>query len=1037
MIEILGRKAAAGFAALLLLAVVAAGEPRVAPRRPDLELLLDQAVAAANAERFAEALELYRDVERSADPSYAWAGTSGQVIVHRMARDGDSARAVTERIAAARPELAGLMDVWDGDTALLERDSARALAAYRRAADLHGRQVVDGIPVGVKALRQLSRAQLEARDPLEAAQTERELLRSYPGFSDRTEALARILAFQAMASGDLPLKPLEALVQDGDCSRKRPCVLGAGRVGRESTPDDTPVAEMDGVYVLSGAAAEALGAAESARPEGFTPVSNATACLTPTAESGFAAPMLGNVTGYKFMEHPDCCGGYHTGVDINRGGVQADCNDPFFNAADGCVRDVMSSNTDWGAAAVEHYYYPHYWTSQYGHAYEVYVSVDQLVRRGKLLGRVGGTANGGPDTFACHLHFEIREEDHTARNDATAYHNAALKTVADEYQDPLPFVAAHKAYQRVLWRDENDFTLTGTWTRAADVGDEDDMTWAPTTKAAALTNYARHTFTAPAAGRWELWAFVPYTNRSSNAVPYKLLDASTGVALFTKAVKQSDKKDAWVYVGSATLAADASYVIAVNTNTGESGKQVALDDFMIIQPSAEGLPDLTVNAIGFTRPPAAGVRTTAVAALANAGFAPTGTFRVKWLLDNVLVGYGSHDSLAPGTTSSGNVSFDWVPTLGQHTLQFVADVDGDVAEISEINNWARLAVTIRSPADLKVSGITFSKKPASGVRTTATAKLANAGKTASGAFAVKWYLDGVEVAHGLHASLSPAEVSKGNVRFAWTPTVGTHTLQFLADADSQVGETNESNNSGVVTATIVGPDLKVTGITVSPVPVVAGVRTTAVAQLANAGGSPSGPFNVKWFLDGAEVSYGGHASLAPGQASAGNVRFAWTPTAGTQTLEFAADVDGYVEETNEGNNSYTRAVVVQPRIDLAVTDVSFSDPTPNTGQGITVTASLSNTGTTNSPTFNCKWFVDGSQVAYFSIGVPAGTTVHPSIPWTPAFVGTYQWQFQADVDGQVAESNEGNNSYTRSVTVGCSTPPCPFVAPAGPNGKNE
>jgi hypothetical protein len=204
MIEISGRKAAAGLAALLLLAAVAPGAPRVAQRQPELELLLDQAVAAANAERFAEALELYRDIERSADPSYAWAGTSGQVIVHRMARDGDSARAVTERIAAARPELAGLMDVWDGDTALLERDSARALAAYRRAADLHGRQVVDGIPVGVKALRQLSRAQLEARDPLEAAQTERELLRSYPGFSDRTEALARILAFQAMASGDLP-----------------------------------------------------------------------------------------------------------------------------------------------------------------------------------------------------------------------------------------------------------------------------------------------------------------------------------------------------------------------------------------------------------------------------------------------------------------------------------------------------------------------------------------------------------------------------------------------------------------------------------------------------------------------------------------------------------------------------------------------------------------------------------------------------------------------------------------------------------------
>jgi subtilase family serine protease len=70
-------------------------------------------------------------------------------------------------------------------------------------------------------------------------------------------------------------------------------------------------------------------------------------------------------------------------------------------------------------------------------------------------------------------------------------------------------------------------------------------------------------------------------------------------------------------------------------------------------------------------------------------------------------------------------------------------------------------------------------------------------------------------------------------------------------------------------------------------------------------------FNVKWFLDGAQVGYGSHASLAPGQVSSGNVRFDWTPTAGRHTLRFRADVDNQVPELSEANNR--ASVTVQVR----------------------------------------------------------------------------------------------------------------------------
>jgi subtilase family serine protease len=84
-----------------------------------------------------------------------------------------------------------------------------------------------------------------------------------------------------------------------------------------------------------------------------------------------------------------------------------------------------------------------------------------------------------------------------------------------------------------------------------------------------------------------------------------------------------------------------------------------------------------------------------------------------------------------------------------------------------------------------------------------------------------------------------------------------------------------------------------------------------VARLANVGRAPSGGFNVKWFLDGAQVGYGSHTSLAPGQISHGNVRFDWRPTRGRHTLRFEADVDDQVQESDETNNAATVTVVVR------------------------------------------------------------------------------------------------------------------------------
>jgi len=340
-------------------------------------------------------------------------------------------------------------------------------------------------------------------------------------------------------------------------------------------------------------------------------------------------------------------------------------------------------------------------------------------------------------------------------------------------------------------------------------------------------------------------------------------------------------------------------------------------------PLAAPSIDLEVSAIDFTPTPAIGVPTTAIARLANLGLHDSGPFKVRWSLDGAPMSDGIHDSLGPGEVSNGNVKFRWTPTTpGTHTLRFEADVDHVVHEIDETNNDSQ--VTFMLPdIDLEVSGIRFTSTPAVGVPTTAIAHLANVGLDDSGPFNVRWSLDGAQVGYGRHDSLAGGEVSNGNVEFRWTPTTpGAHTLQFEADVDRHAHEVDETNNHARVLVILPDIDLRVSGIRFTSTPTV-GVQTTAIADLANLGRDESEAFNVRWFLDGAPVSYGRHDSLAGGETSGGNVEFHWTPTPGTHTLRFAADVEDVVHEVDESNNHAQVTVSAEPRWSRSLIEYRF------------------------------------------------------------------------------------------------------------------
>jgi hypothetical protein len=88
-----------------------------------------------------------------------------------------------------------------------------------------------------------------------------------------------------------------------------------------------------------------------------------------------------------------------------------------------------------------------------------------------------------------------------------------------------------------------------------------------------------------------------------------------------------------------------------------------------------------------------------------------------------------------------------------------------------------------------------------------------------------------------------------------------------------------------------------------------GEKVTFTAHIINKGKDPSGNFSFKWYIDGAEVKTGTHASLAAGEEGEETYQWAWAHTLdgekllGSHSVRFTADPSNNIPETYETNNT--------------------------------------------------------------------------------------------------------------------------------------
>jgi len=171
--------------------------------------------------------------------------------------------------------------------------------------------------------------------------------------------------------------------------------------------------------------------------------------------------------------------------------------------------------------------------------------------------------------------------------------------------------------------------------------------------------------------------------------------------------------------------------------------------------------------------------------IGNKGTAPTDVFNIKWFVDDVQVGYGSHSGLAPKTVvMDGNSQYWWTAKEGTHTIKFVVDADNHAKESDETNNTVSTTITV-SPAVVSPSITVLS--PNGGEQWVV-------GSEATITWNTQGYSSGTVVQIGLRDNRYSPVFGSGEGTIANTTNTGSYTFIIPASLDVLSGGTLGGTN---------------------------------------------------------------------------------------------------------------------------------------------------------------------------------------------------------------------------------------------------
>ncbi|TXS44755.1 CARDB domain-containing protein [Streptomyces sp. t39] len=244
-------------------------------------------------------------------------------------------------------------------------------------------------------------------------------------------------------------------------------------------------------------------------------------------------------------------------------------------------------------------------------------------------------------------------------------------------------------------------------------------------------------------------------------------------------------------------------------------------------------------------------------------------------------------------------------------LQFFGNTGGGGGQVAEFQ-----VVGAAAPApDLTVTDLTWSPSaPSETDAVTVDATVRNTGTAASPATTVNVSLEGAAAGSAAVGALAAGASAKVPVQVGKRP-MGGYTVSAVVDPTDTVAELDNTNNSRTAAAKLVvgqapGPDLEVTGITTNPSSPAVGATVSFTVAVHNRGTTAVPAGSVTRLTVGSTTLNGTTGAIAAGASANVAVSGSWTATSGGATLTATADATGTVTETNEGNNTFARSLVV-------------------------------------------------------------------------------------------------------------------------------
>ncbi len=452
----------------------------------------------------------------------------------------------------------------------------------------------------------------------------------------------------------------------------------------------------------------------------------------------------------------------------------------------------------------------------------------------------------------------------------------------------------------------------------------------------------------------------------------------------------------------------------------------------------------------------------------NGTTAITATFYTRLYIDGTLKNTWYTSGLDVGKWASVSDYNIGILTSGTHQIKIQTDVTGVIAETNESDNEYTRTITVYPYVNLTTyqpagwdSRIVLST--VSGTNTSDPqifdtdniyldwSIINNSSNSTTTTFYIDLYIDGTWKAAWTRAGLSANTFTTQLDYLVGKLSAGSHTFQIRIDMDGYVPEYNETDNEYSRTITVVNKNL----LPYQPsgwdnklvISTVTGTHSSAsafynnqdlyvdFAVVNNGSAAITETFHSKIYVDGVVTNTYYTAGLNSNYWAYVQDINIGKLAIGNHTVRIVTDSDAEVAETNEADNSYSRTFYVGPSYNLVPYQPSGWDNrlvlSTETGtntsssvfydtQNIYADWACLNNGLNDfTTTFYIRLYVDGTAVAAWT---KAGLN-HNTYTWGvdgnlgKLTAGTHNIKVVVDSDGDVAESDESDNEYTRTITV--------------------